>query len=338
MKVLCGITKYPNKTLKEISEKLNMNYWAVYKTVGKFKKEGLIKEINIPNIRLLNYEILVAGYGSLTKKKLQELQKIKKSNILRKDSKIFYGIAESYRGFVLGVAKNYTEIKETLAKIEGVIRIRDALNENQIALVMLPLSMSNIPILFDYSGIVCKDVAEEKGFVLSKEMKKPDKELTKREKLAMYEIVNNPGISMQELAGRIKATVQTTSKIRKKLYKEGWVIKRYIPNLINLGYEVLVFAHWHANPKKIEEVEKIKDVNMDIDLSSIVFLAYDSLEGIAIAPFKSLKESRDIISFFENFGERTGVLEEEPKIQFLSLQESIKFKNHDYRAIVKDIL
>ena len=204
-----------------------------------------------------------------------------------------------------------------------------------MSLVMLPLKLARIPIFFDYSMLLCRDANEDvyspKGLpALRKKM-----HLSEREKKAISEITLNPELSLSQLAKTLNVSVQTASKIRKKLYAEHILIRRYIPNLRAMGYDVLVFAHWIANPNVMERLENMKINEVKIDVSPIIFLAYDKLEGIAMAPFKNLRESRDIISFFEKFGENTGVLVKAPRILFLSIQEGMEIKDHLYHPLVE---
>jgi len=339
-KVLCGLSKYSDLPLRAIAEKIDINYWALYKIVERLRDRGIIREIAIPNFQLLDYELFVVSYGNLTKKKLLELKSIKKSELFKNASKVFYGLAESYRGFMFGLSKNYTELKKMLILTERYTRITELLKDNDIKLVILPLELARMPILFDYSDLLCRDAGMQTKISSrygQKSIIVPKKPLTNRERRAMMELVANPTLSLNALSEQIGATVQTASKIKKKLYEEGWLIRRIIPNLRVLGYDVLVFAHWRSNPKQLERMESRSYEELDVDISSIVFLAYDMLEGIALAPFRNLRESREIISFFENFGERTGVLVEEPNIQFLSLQESVMIRDHNYRVMLKNL-
>ncbi len=340
-KVMCALSRNIDLSIKELSEKMGMNYWTLYKTVEKLKNAGIIREVAIPNFKFLNYEIFVAGYGNLTKKRIHELWKLRDSGEFKEYSPlIFYGIAESYRGFVFGIAKNYTNVKKTIISAEKIIRLREIINSNEINLAFLPLELANIPVLFDYSGILCREIGMKNLRPLKVPDKKPRRNLTERDKIAMLNIVENPEVSLSDLAENIGVTIQTASKIKKRLFDEGWLIRRIIPNLQILGYEVMVFAHWHTNPKKAELMGEIKSntQEFDVDISNITFLAYDVLEGIALAAFHTLKESREIISFFEKLGEGTGILASEPEIIFLSLQEGIKIKDHSYAGIIRDLL
>ena len=341
MKIMCALSRNVNLSIKELSDKIEINYWTLYKTVEKLKKKGIIKEVAIPNFKFLDYEIFVAGYGNLTKKRIQELWKLKSSGDFKEYSPfIFYGIAESYRGFVFGIAKNYTNVKKTIITAEKIIKIREIINSNEINIAFLPLELVYMPIMFDYSGILCGEIGERNHPPLGLPEEKPKRNLTSRDKMAMLQIVENPEISVSELAKRIGVTIQTASKIRKRLFEEGWLIRRFIPDLQRLGYEVMVFAHWHTDPKNAEIMKEIKNsaLKYDVDISNLTFLAYDVLEGIALAAFHTLRESREIISFFEKLGEGTGVLVSEPKIIFLSLQEGINIRDHSYGEIIKNII
>ncbi|NPA74756.1 MAG: MarR family transcriptional regulator [Euryarchaeota archaeon] len=335
--VLCGLMKYPELSLRAISEHLGMNYWTFYKIVEKFKRTGIVKEVAIPNFRILNKELFVAGYGNLTKKKMITLERVKKIDFGSAFSAdIFYGFAESYRGFIFALSKNFTEIKKSLIYAERIVGLRRMVDEERMSLVMIPFKLAEFPIFFDYSKLLCSD--DNKPPVHRGLPEVTKKKLNFREIVAMQELVNDPNVSTEKLSKHLDITPQAASKIRKRLYDERILIRRYIPDLRKLGYDVLVFAHWFTDPNAMEKMQNLSVENMEVDISPIIFLAYDMMEGIALAPFKSLQKSREIISFFENFGEKTGVLVQEPKILFLSLQEGVKIREHVYGALVRQLI
>ena len=330
-KILCALVKYPNRSYGEIANVLDMNYWTFYKGVEKLKNLGLFKEKIIPNFPALGFELLVVGYGSLTKRRMYSLEKLKNMrNYLPFASGIFYAFAESYRGFVLGVAKNFTEISKSLIFAERLVNVREILMGENTNMVLLPFEITEIPIFFDYSNLLSQDfnIHLEELPEKRKEMRK----IGRREMNILIEMVKKPSVSIKDISKSLKMAQQSVSKIRKRLFEEGWVRKIIIPNIKKLGYEVLVFAHWNSKPEVMEKIERINPENFGFETSNVVFAAYNPLEGVAIAPFKTLKESREIVAFFEKFGETTGVLTREPNILFLSLQEGIKIRDHEYQS------
>ena len=335
--VLCGLCKNPELSPKILAELLDLNYWSVYKSIMKLRAQGIFKEIIIPNFKLLGLELLVVGYGSLTKRKMDVLQRIRSMrNYFPYSSGIFYSFAESYRGFVLAVSKNYTEISKGLIYAERLIKVREILRRENTQMVILPFEITEIPLFFDYSNLICKDfeIEIEKRKKRFKEPRKLGKNATK----VILEIVKAPSAKIAHIAKNLNMTPQSVSRIKERLIEEGYIFKKIIPNLPLMGYDVLVFAHWTSNPEAMDKIHNIKLEEFGYDLSDIIFAAYNPLEGVALAPFKSLKESRDIVSFFENFGEATGVFTKEPNILFLSLQEGIAMRDHEYYPLLSSIL
>lgn len=340
---LCGMIKYPEKSLSEIANLLNINYWTLYKIKEKFKKMNIIREIAVPNYESLGFELFLSGYGNLTKKRMKMWEDIRMKIVkedMRKiqsnlESGIFYAFIESYKGFVLGVSKNYTEILRGMMYTERLMNIRELMLRENTKLVLFPLKISSIPILFDYSNLLCKEFGIELEDM--KKVEKKREKLSKIEMRVLYEIVKNPEISLTQISDILKISRQRASKIKKKLIEEKWYRKIMLPDIRKLKYEVIVFAHWNSNPEIVENMEK-SFKNLGIDISNIVFLAYNPLEGIAIAPFKTLKESREIISIFTKFAEKTNVVLDEPDILFLSLEEGIEIKNHEYWQVLSPMV
>ncbi len=330
-KILCALIKYPERSLGELANIVDMNYWTFYKGVEKLKALGVFKETIIPNFPALGFELLVVGYGSLTKRRMYSLEKLKNMrNYLPFASGIFYAFAESYRGFVLGVAKNFTEISKSLIFAERLINVRELLMGENTNMVFLPFEITEIPIFFDYSNLLSQDFKIKLENIVEK--KKKMTRLGKREMSVLIEMVKNPSASIKEISDKLNMAQQSVSRIKKKLFEEGWTRKKIIPDIKKLGYEVLVFAHWSSKPEVMEKIDRIQPENFGFETSNVIFAAYNPLEGVAIAPFKTLKESREIVTFFEKFGETTGVLTREPNILFLSLQEGIKIRDHEYQS------
>jgi len=336
-KILCGMCKNPYMSPKDLAEFLDLNYWTVYKSINKMKNKGIFKEVVIPNFKALGFELLVVGYGSLTKKKMDVLQRVRTLKTeLKFSSGIFYSFAESYRGFVLAVSRNFTEVAKGLIYAERLIHVREFLKGESTEMVILPFEITEIPLFFDYSNLICKEFNLD--IKRKSERVTRMKKLTKKDAQVMLEIVRDPEAKISHIAKTLNMAPQSVSKIKERLFAEGYIFKRIIPNLPLLGYDVLVFAHWNSNPEVMEKMQNINLEDFGYDLSNVVFSAYNSLEGVALAPFKSLKESRDIVAFFENFGEETGVLTKEPNILFLSLQEGVVMRDHEYYPLLTSIL
>ncbi len=335
--ILCGALKNPDMSVKELADFLDMNYWTVYKSLEKMKKEGVYREVIIPDFHSLGFELLVVGYGSLNKKKMNNLQKVKNIRDYPPfSSGIFYSFAESYRGFVIAVSKNFTEVFKGLIYAERLIKVREFLQTENTRMIIFPFELTEIPMFFDYAPLICKDFnIEMEGWTKNSEEKKP---LKGKEFDVLLQLVKNPSNTVSSIARYTGLSQQSVSKIKSKLFKQGWLSRKIIPNLAKMGYDVLVFAHWTSNPDPMEKLKRKDLRKFGYDLSNIVFAAYNSLEGVALAPFKTLKESRDIVSFFEKLGEETGVLTKEPNILFLSLQEGIKIKDHVYYPILRSFI
>ncbi len=337
--VLYGLTRYPELPLRELSDILGINYWSVYKIREKFRKRGIIREVVIPNYRALGFELLVAGYGGLTQDRIREIAKLER--MIKREGSIsrsgmFLAFAEAYRGFTLGVVKNYTEIVKNILYVDRIAGIRELMVRERPKIVLMPLEITQIPIFFDYSRLLAREfgIPYEKRGVKDE----PRGSLTRDEIRVMAELTKDPERRVKDIATELNMSRAKVARIKEKLFVEGWCEKRVIPDMRAFGYEVLVFAHWESNPEKIESMEKENAVRkLNVDISSIVFLAYNPLEGIVMAIFKSLRESREIVSLFSTFAEREKVLIKEPEILFLSLEEGTELKSHDHHSVVSSL-
>ncbi len=338
-RALYGLVTYPEMSLKSIAEQLEMNYWTLYKIREKMKERNLLREVVIPNYKALGYELLVAGYGSITKERMKMMEKlekvIKKAKQLPRFSGIFYAFAETYRGFVLGAVKNYTEIVKNLLYVDRLVGIREILARERPKVIILPYEITEIPVLFDYSRLMAREFNMPMPPV--KKVRTPEGKLSFDELRVLKKLVEKPEASIKQLSQWLGIGRQKISRIKDKLFSEGWCYRRIIPDVKMLGYEVIVFAHWESNPTRIENFEEKKIETLGIDLSRIIFLAYNLLEGFVIALFKNLKESRNIVSLFSTFMERENVLLSEPEILFLSLEEGVTLRDHEHAYVLSPL-
>ncbi len=340
-KLLHGLVAHPELSLKELAELLDINYWSAYKMKDKFRKRDIIKEVLIPNYKALGFELFVAGYGSITQDKVKEINKvesmIRKRSGIRK-SGIFLTYAESYRGFTLGVVRNYTQLVKNILYADRIAGIREIMLRERPKVVLMPFEITRMPIFFEYAPLLAHEFSILAKQEISKK-REPEREITAEELKVLAEMVKAPASSVKDIAQRVKMNRLKVAKIRERLFQEGWCTRKIIPNMKLFGYEVLVFAHWESNPEKLEKIERENKVReLNVNLSNVVFLAYNPLEGIVIALFKSLRESREIVSLFSTFAEREQVLVREPEILFLSMEEGVELRSHDHYAALSSIL
>ncbi len=330
---LCGFVKNPLMSIRELADFLDVNYWTLYKSIERLKRKGVFKEVVIPDFPSLGFELLVIGYGSLTKRRMQAFEKIKSMRTRTEFScGMFYAFSESYRGFIVGVSRNYTQIVKGLLYTEKIAHIREMLKSEDTNLLLLPFQVTKVPVFFDYSGVICKDLNVDLEALPIE--KKEKTKLNRKDVAVLKELIRRPDGTITDVANALGMSKQSVSKIRKRLFQEGWIHKRVIPNMKYLGYEVLVFVHWSTDPQVMADLEGKQPEDFGFDTTNIIFAAFNPLEGAALAPFRSLKESREMVNSFQKFAENTGVIIKEPHMLFLSIQEGMDIRNHTYEGLI----
>ena len=342
-KLMCWMVKNPNLPLKELAEFAEISYWNAYKIKDKLIKSGIIREVIIPNYGKLGFELFIAGFGKLTKSRMESLKYLPQDVEYKEGefaSGIFYGFAESYKGFVLGVAKNYTEIIKNMLSTKHLIRFMRNLRSEHTDIIILPISLTNFYRFFDYGDLLCKEFGVNAKFIKGEEKKNGDDGIRIDEIRALYEMIKNPQIKASALAKIMNVSKQKAAALMHRVLENKLGFRKIIPDMRKIGYEVLVFASWEFDVERLREVglENIELQAKNVDISNLIFLAFNELRGVALAPFKTLKESRDIISLFSSFVEKMGLLRAEPDYLFLSLEEGIYVKNNDHAPLIQALL
>jgi DNA-binding MarR family transcriptional regulator len=80
--------------------------------------------------------------------------------------------------------------------------------------------------------------------------------LTEKEKLVLYGLVRWPGLNDTGLSGEIDVNRSTVTAIRSRLMKEKYLTELYMPDLQQIGCEILTVIHSDFNPLATFQVRK----------------------------------------------------------------------------------
>jgi len=281
-RVLYGLTKYPLYTDRQLSEELDLKHSTVTSIRHRLRKQELFRAVVIPRLQNMGCEMLVVIYTSFSPLiPIEERVEITGKTIEVFDE-IFLSVGEEDKGFSMSISKNYA----TIGKINDIrtrtFGGRGLLEDEYPNMIVFPFEISKIYRFFDFAPLLKKsfhiesNVAEEVtniGFV--NEERAP---FSETEKQVYCMVVKYPEMSDSNIGREIGVSRHTVSRVRRRFADEKLIRKVNLPNLKQLGFEIMTFYHIHfdpSNPPNIETDDLSRLINdSTIFMSSRMFEAF----------------------------------------------------------------
>ena len=105
--VLKGLVRLPELSDKALAQKVKVSRQAVSKMRREFEREGLVRTVRIPNIRLLGFDLFVSGFSRF--RPLANLRA--RAEALEKTLRMpaYFILSSDEESLVMGAAKNYEQ-------------------------------------------------------------------------------------------------------------------------------------------------------------------------------------------------------------------------------------
>jgi len=342
--VLYGMIRHPLLNDRELSNKLSLKMTTVTAIKNRLKKNNFYQTIRVPVLDFLGTELFCLMHAKFDPA-IPEQQIIDKLDLLTQHlPEFFYGAYDSGEGFGMALARNYTDMLETIEKTivggrkEGFIEFDDMPLNN---FVFFPLNNCIIYNYFDFGPLLSREFDLKLGDepdILEPTIPKPKEvTLTNIEKKVLYGLVNYPELPDSKISEKINVTRQVISKLKKSLEDDGLIKTIRIPNIKMLGYEILILSHQHFNP--LAPLEKRKDgIRMVLEKLPIILDIAGNLESIIMGLCKDFHEYQVIKNQAISFYKQEDFLLGEPKVNIFSIQNLNIITNHSYGSIVKKVL
>lgn len=341
--VLYGLVKYPLLNDRELADKLKLKMTTVTAIKNRLKQNKYYKTIRVPILRHYEIELFTAILIKFSAM-VPEKDLIKKlAPLTQKIPEFFYGGIEGGNGFGLGFAQNYSELLSTIEKLSLVARgggYIENVSPPMKRLVIFPLKNAVFFNFFDFSNILkreykikLKDEPDEPMISLPRPK---DVSLTTIEKRVLYGLVNYPELPDSKIADKINVTRQVISKLKRTFEDDGLIKTIRVPDLLKLGYEILVLGHNHHNPLTPLEKRK-KGIELVKSETPLIFLISTNLESFAISAVKNFVEFQKLKNKVMSFYKQEKFFITEPSIYMFSISNLTFARKHYYGPLIKKI-
>ncbi|MFQ6128854.1 MAG: hypothetical protein ACE5QW_08150 [Thermoplasmata archaeon] len=335
-KVLYGLVKYPTLNDRQLSEKTKVKHSTITAIRRRLHQAGYFKTVKIPAVNRLGYELTVMGYGRYNPSAGKDLRN-RFVDALRNENKgLYYLLTSPDFFFFVSAARDYTSFRRWAEALEFDFARTKLFGNSHRTSVFFPYEITKQVRHFDYSRSLSLlfDVSEK--VVSEAPFQKVDfRRLTKKERVVLKGLVENPEFTDVALSEAINASRQVISNMKKKFEKTGLIRTTRIVDLQKLGYEIYAFAHVKFNPQtplkaRSEGIQKATEVIPQ-------FLMFSgNTETVLCSPFKSyddyFKARKELLSFYANREFIVG----EPKTELIALSETEIPVNCDFSNLIRE--
>ncbi|MCK4758245.1 MAG: Lrp/AsnC family transcriptional regulator [Thermoplasmata archaeon] len=333
---LCGLVKYPDLNDRELAEKLKIKHSTITAIRRRMRSSNDLISIKIPMLQYFGFEILTISYGKLNHNIAIE----NKNMIMDKCSKLhnnsFIFCSSDDMAFMISLYRNYTEVKKDIAELQRFLSMHDLLTEESWNHALFPFEVSKILNYFDYSPVLCRyfDMKRESEKTPSLDYETMRSvELSAKERAVLHGLVNDPELPNNALAKKIKVSRQAISNIKQRLTDDGVIKSLNIPNINEIGLEILVLSHVFFNPKCMMK-DRRKGINYLLQETPQLFTITGSFESVMLHSVANYEEynfyKNKLLSIYSTHSFIRG----EPKIMLFPISDLIFHKYYDFSSIM----
>jgi DNA-binding MarR family transcriptional regulator len=334
--VLYGLIRYPDLKDRELSEQLGVKHSTLTSIRRRLQQKRYFRTIRLPYLQHFGCELLAVIHTHFNPViPLQKRVDITEEKIEAAEE-LFFSIGEFEKGFSLSLAENYTaigKINDVRTETFGKLGL---LEKNYPTEAIFPFAASRVYRFFDYAPLI-KNRFNLDGNPRCDFIWPPDHvHLSSTERRVLYGLVKHPNESDKTLAAILGVARQTVSRLRKQFEEQGYLAQMRIPNLRQLGFEILAFYHVRydpANPPDFEEGEAAALLS-----DNVIFMASRPFETVIIAAYHTYGEYKaDKVEKMQMLKEREWIATN-PVIRTYSLSKSEIIKDFTFAPITKKIL
>jgi DNA-binding MarR family transcriptional regulator len=321
--VLYGLVKYPEFNDRELSEALNIKKASVSVIRNRLKTDEYFRPKTIPCVHKLGYKILNVGYTHFTPSVSRDIIRRVGKGMVEQFVDIFYAVYGLDQGMGFSFTENFHEAKEKMALIESFLAKHDMNDDVTFKSLLFPFKLTSVlsffnfaPILKRHFEIELEDQESEGNGICLREM--DDVKLTLNEKLVLYGITKYPELNNTKLGLLFDIPPKTISAIKRRLEKQGLIVKLNIPNLEKLGFQILSLFHGRFKPGNTADTKKEMVEKMLIGTPHILAIVED-VDCVVLSIYKNYSEFKSVNNRVSRFLSNMELFQEEPTVLQFSI-------------------
>jgi DNA-binding MarR family transcriptional regulator len=337
-RVLYGLVRYPSLNDSELSSQIGVKLSTLTSIKRRLHDQQVFRQLLVPLLNRLGSELLAVIYTQFNPViPLEERVSITKKTIEVFDE-IFFSTGEQEKGFSISLAKNYSSIGRIDDIRTETFGSLGLLEKEYPSEVIFPFESSEIIRFFDFSRVL------ESMFNLEYSDKKRSDidefkidgfhSLSSKEKKVYTSLVQFPTATTQQIGEKVGLSRHTVSRMKKKFFDLHLLKHLTIPDLKQLGFEILAFYHYQFSPGKSPSMDDI----LYLDAPSTVFLARRKYEIVMISAYKTYQEYKEDKMQKIRFLKENDFISYTPLVRKYMFERMVFMKNFVFHPIANKII
>lgn len=338
--VLFSLIKYPTHTDKQIAETMNLKHSTVTSIRHRLKYNGYFRKLKIPCLQQMGCQMLVVIHTNFSPLiPLRERVKIT-GRTIEVFEEIFFSVGEQDKGFSLSFSKDFATVGRVNDIRTKTFGKRGLLEEEYPTMVVFPFKISKIYRFFDFAPLIKKrfdldveDIPKTQNFTLNQQH---IVDFSDTEKNAYCMMIRYPEMSDSAIAEEIGLSRHTISISRRRFERDNLIKEINLPNLINIGFEILAFYHIKFDPSTYPDMDQDEaDLLMS---NSTIFFSSRMFEAIMISVYQDYDDyNADMMNIVKILKENKWIASD-PIIRTYGLHSLVYIKDFIFAPIAQKMV
>ena len=336
-KVLYGLVHHPTRNDRELSEALRIKVSTVTAIRRRLGASDYFVTRRIPMMHRLGWEILLAGHGRLAQTANPHAS-ARMREILEGRFPTIFHVAMSPDHFTfLGMAPDYTTSRRDLEELRTAMHRAGLSDTGLLSTTVFPVGLTVLGNFFDYSHALALAFGiEESPPVALHPGEVGDIELSRKETDVLRGLVRFPELSDKAVAGKIKASRQAVSKMRRTFEADGLLRTVRLPNVRALGFELFVSTFARFTPPATLKA-RADAIEKTLKVTPSFFYASCNMESVLFAAVKSYEHFSSLRSLFGKYYEERGFLAGDATIHIGLASMTDILRNADFSPAIQTL-
>lgn len=339
MTVILGLVEDAGRTDAQIAEAYGMNKGTVASIRRRLVDSGAIYFVNVPSFHKLGCELMAFHIGATDPAVEADTKANNYVEFCDRSPNIFYGMVGGGHVSLHTVFKDATDLESFLQEHNRFFSGSRRPSKAKLDTVMFPYGMTRGTYTTNFAPLVHRffqlEVPPPKPRQMTMEtVTEPD--LSDNERRALLELVSNPLFSDRQLASRVKLSRQSVTRIRRKLFEEGYLTKVCVPRLYKWGFEIFAVVD---SKFSMDMRWDIRQKSQPKDTSAMSFFMLSKAdEAVANYMVSSYQEYAGHIEGLLNWFHKMKAFDESPRITVFSLERCTELRPFDFLPAVRRLL
>ncbi|MGA1822852.1 MAG: hypothetical protein ACMUIG_10035 [Thermoplasmatota archaeon] len=335
-RVMLSIMKNPEHSDKDLSESIEMNLYTFNKIKNALGRKDLMRRYIVPNYNLTGFELMAVTSGRNIDNFLNPSSNREFVGSLHKEipTRFLFTLMEHHQGLGIHALEDYTSLKRGLQMKQAIIN-RLQIKVGEMSHTLFSFRDADFPRFFDLEPLMERVYGE--GLRIPKlEPENPAQrmcsitwrdffhipagdrpDLDELSRKVLLNLVKYPDRSDKTLSEDLGISRYKARKIREELFVDGFVKTTVIPNYFELGFKVIMFAHFSI--RNIDDVREFLAPLEEGGYPRIIFLVMDELEGAGMGLFPDLEEATRMYQKIQMMLGDSNAMDRNPTVQMISL-------------------